>query len=42
MSYNIAIENGIATFTIDRPEMRNAINYAVMDGLEQFLDRIEE
>ncbi|MER2089242.1 MAG: enoyl-CoA hydratase/isomerase family protein [Sporosarcina sp.] len=41
MSYSIAIENGIATFTIDRPEMRNAINYAVMEGLEQFLDQIE-
>lgn len=41
MSYTIAIENGIATFTIDRPEMRNAINYTVMDGLEQFLNRIE-
>ena len=38
---HIAIENGIATFTIDRPEMRNAINYAVMDGLEQFLNQIE-
>ena len=42
MSYNIAIENGIAKFTIDRPEMRNAINYAVMEGLEKFLDQIEE
>lgn len=42
MSYTIAIENGIATFTIDRPEMRNAVNYAVMEGLEQFLARVEE
>lgn len=41
MSYNIQIESGIATFTIDRPEMRNAVNYAVMEGLEQFLDQIE-
>ena len=41
MSYNSTIENGIATFTIDRPERRNAINYAVMEGLEQYLDQIE-
>ena len=41
MSYNITIENGIATFTIDRPERRNAINFAVMEGLEQYLDHIE-
>ena len=38
----IHIENGIATFTIDRPEMRNAVNYAVMEGLEQFLNQIED
>ena len=42
MSYNIHIENSIATFTIDRPEMRNAVNQAVMEGLEQFLDQIED
>ncbi|MFJ7933039.1 enoyl-CoA hydratase/isomerase family protein [Sporosarcina sp. NPDC096371] len=42
MSYNIHIENQIATFTINRPEMRNAVNYAVMEGLEQFLDQIED
>lgn len=42
MSYTIEIESGIATFTINRPEMRNAISQAVMDGLEQFLDRIED
>ena len=42
MSYTIHIENGIATFTIDRPEMRNAVNYAVMEGLEQFLNQIED
>ncbi|MEK5071240.1 enoyl-CoA hydratase/isomerase family protein [Sporosarcina sp. FSL K6-1508] len=41
MSYTITIEDGLATFTIDRPEMRNAVNHAVMDGLEQFLNRIE-
>ncbi|WP_203246130.1 enoyl-CoA hydratase/isomerase family protein [Sporosarcina beigongshangi] len=42
MSYNIHIENNIATFTIDRPEMRNAVNGAVMEGLEQFLNQIED
>lgn len=41
MDYSIEIEKGIATFTINRPEARNAINYAVMGGLEQFLSRIE-
>ena len=42
MSYNIQIENEIATFTIDRPDLRNAVNYAVMEGLEQFIDRIKD
>ncbi|CAM3087274.1 enoyl-CoA hydratase/isomerase family protein [Filibacter tadaridae] len=41
MSYIITIENKVATFTINRPDKRNAVNYAVMDGLEEFLDRIE-
>lgn len=42
MSYSILIENSIAYFTIKRPEMRNAVNYDVMKGLEEFLDRIED
>ncbi|WP_432359506.1 enoyl-CoA hydratase/isomerase family protein [Sporosarcina sp. UB5] len=41
MSYKIEINDGIATFIINRPEMRNAINYAVMDGLETFLAKVE-
>ena len=41
LSSKITIENGIATFTIDRPERRNAVNTAVMDGLEEFIERIE-
>ncbi|WP_262172855.1 enoyl-CoA hydratase/isomerase family protein [Saccharococcus sp. Marseille-Q5394] len=41
MSYKIEITDGIATFIINRPEMRNAINGAVMDGLETFLTKIE-
>ena len=42
MAYNIQIENGVAMFTINRPDMRNAVNHQVMEGLEQFLDRIED
>lgn len=41
MAYQIQIENGIAKFTIDRPEVRNAINGEVMEGLEQFLEQVE-
>lgn len=41
MSYKIEITDGIATFTINRQEMRNAINYAVMDGFEIFLSKVE-
>lgn len=42
MSFIISIDKGIATFTIDRPERRNAINAAVMDGLQSFLDQVEK
>lgn len=41
MSYKIEINDGIATFVINRPEMRNAVNHAVMEGLEKFLSQIE-
>ncbi|MDN4607565.1 enoyl-CoA hydratase/isomerase family protein [Sporosarcina highlanderae] len=41
MSYKIEINDGVAIFTIDRPEMRNAINFEVMDGLEEFLGIVE-
>ena len=41
MSYKIEINDGIATFMINRPEMRNAVNYEVMDGLEKFLSKVE-
>ena len=41
MSYIISKKEGIAFFTIDRPETRNAINTAVMEGLETFLDQVE-
>lgn len=42
MAYKISVEQGIAIFTIDRPERRNAINTAVVDGLEEFLNQVEK
>ena len=42
VAYKISVKEEIATFTIDRPERRNAINTAVVDGLEVFLDQIEK
>ncbi|MBE1553570.1 enoyl-CoA hydratase/isomerase family protein [Sporosarcina limicola] len=42
MSHIIEIKNGIAIFTIDRPERMNAVNDAVMDGLAEFLDQVED
>lgn len=41
MAYQIEINEGIATFTIDRPERRNAVNTEVANGLEAFLDEVE-
>lgn len=41
MSHKIEMQDGIAMFTIDRTEYMNAVNYAVMDGLEEFLERVE-
>lgn len=42
MSSAFVIEDSVAYFTITRPEMRNAVNYDVMEGLENFLDEIED
>nr|WP_053362062.1 enoyl-CoA hydratase/isomerase family protein [Bacillus sp. FJAT-27251] len=37
-SYTISKEqNGLLLFTINRPEKRNAVNYEIMDGLEEVL-----
>lgn len=41
MAYQITVDNGVAIFTIDRPEMRNAISHAVMDGFERFIEQVE-
>ena len=42
MSFNITSTNGIEVFTITRPDVRNAVNYEVMDGLDQFITSIEK
>ncbi len=42
MVYSLTKAEGILTFSIDRPEVRNAVNYDVMDGLERFIGRLEE
>ena len=41
MDYLIHNEDGIMTFTINREEKRNAINYAVMDGLKEVITYIK-
>lgn len=42
MSFNITSDQGVVTFTITRPKVRNAVNYEVIEGLEQFITRIEQ
>lgn len=42
MSFTIHTNDGISFFTITRPEVRNAISYEVMQGLEQFLNQVEQ
>ncbi len=41
MSYTITAQQEIVTFTITRPEVRNAVNHKVMDGLERFICQLE-
>lgn len=40
MSYKIEMTDGMMTFTIDRPQIRNAINDEVIQGLEKLVDRV--
>ncbi|TWT28091.1 enoyl-CoA hydratase/isomerase family protein [Planomicrobium sp. CPCC 101110] len=42
MSYKIEISEQILTFTIDRPDIRNAINDEVMAGFEELVQKAEE
>lgn len=42
MAYLLEKEDGILTFTINREEKRNAVNDAVMDGLQEVITYIKE
>jgi enoyl-CoA hydratase/carnithine racemase len=37
-----AVVDGVATLTLNRPDKRNAMNTAVLDGLRQYFDEMEE
>ncbi|MFX3674206.1 MAG: enoyl-CoA hydratase/isomerase family protein [Paenisporosarcina sp.] len=41
MTYHITREENIIRFTINRPEIRNAINDVVMEGLEQLVSLVK-
>ena len=37
-----SIDEGVATITLNRPEKRNAMNTAVLEGLEHYFDELED
>ncbi|MDQ0427871.1 enoyl-CoA hydratase/carnithine racemase [Planomicrobium stackebrandtii] len=42
MSYTIGLKDGIMTFTIDRPHIRNAVNDEVTAGLEELVQKAQD
>lgn len=42
MSYSIDLKDGIITFTIDRPHIRNAVNSEVTAGLEELVHKAQD
>lgn len=40
MSYKIEVADGVMTFTIDRPHIRNAVNDEVIRGLENLVEQV--
>ncbi|ETP68683.1 hypothetical protein G159_11335 [Planococcus glaciei CHR43] len=42
MSYKIEMADEILTFTIDRPDIRNAINEGVMEGFEELTKKVHK
>jgi enoyl-CoA hydratase len=42
MTFNINREENILRFTINRPEIRNAVNLEVIDGLEQLVSEVHK
>ncbi|AQQ53807.1 enoyl-CoA hydratase/isomerase family protein [Planococcus lenghuensis] len=42
MTYRIEETDGVLTMTINRSEIRNAINHSVMDGFEKFIAAVQD
>lgn len=42
MSYSIDLKDGIMTFTINRPHIRNAVNSEVTEGLEELVHKAQD